>query len=278
MEPKISPTPAVMGNSEAWRMARPEQPAVVLVKNATLWTAGPQGIMEGDLLVRGGRITSVGKNLTAPAGARVIDGRGKHVAPGILDEHSHSAILGNVNECTNSVTCEVRIQDVVNSESRHLYYQLAGGTTIMHLLHGSCNAIGGQLAVIKNKWGEPADRLVMANVAPTVKFALGENKRQLRRAWAAIPEPRRGQTIRDSFAGARLRATLSSHAPARHPPRRISGTEAGRDPGQAPITHSCRTGSGDAGCEEFGIRHVPAHPRELQGGRQDGARRQAGLQ
>src|SRR5262249_59215879 len=100
----------------------------------------------------------VGKDLKAPASAVVIDGKGLHVAPGIIDEHSHSAILGNVNECTNSVTCEVRIQDVINSESINIYYQLAGGTTIMHLLHGSCNAIGGQLAVIKNKWGEPADR------------------------------------------------------------------------------------------------------------------------
>src|SRR5206468_5224976 len=111
-------TPAVMGNTEAWRMAPPGQPAVVLVKNATLWTAGPQGTLENaDLLVRAGKIAAVGKGLLAPAGAVVIDAAGKHVAPGIVDEHSHSAILGNVNECTNSVTCEVRIQDVVNSES-----------------------------------------------------------------------------------------------------------------------------------------------------------------
>ena len=74
-----------------------------------------------------------------------------HVAPGIIDEHSHSAILGNVNECTNSVTCEVRIQDVINSESPNIYRQLAGGVTIMHLLHGSCNAIGGQCAVISSR-------------------------------------------------------------------------------------------------------------------------------
>jgi len=208
-EPVVSPV--VMGNTEAWRMPAPAAPAAVLVRNATLWTAGPQGTLQNaDLLVRAGKIAAVGKGVTAPAGAVVIDGSGKHVAPGIIDEHSHSAILGNVNECTNSVTCEVRIQDVINSESVNIYRQLAGGTTIMHLLHGSCNAIGGQLSVIKNKWGESPARLLMPNVAPTVKFALGENPKQSnfgaqRAAPPRYPQSRAGveQVIRDAFTRAR---------------------------------------------------------------------------
>jgi imidazolonepropionase-like amidohydrolase len=201
----------------------------VLVKNATLWTAGPQGTLRGaDLLVRGGRIAAVGRNLVPPANALIVDATGKHVAPGIIDEHSHSAILGNVNECTNSVTCEVRIQDVVNSESPNIYYQLAGGTTIMHLLHGSCNAIGGQCAVIKNKWGEPADRLLFAPAPPTIKFALGENPKQSN--WGAeatgrYPQSRAGveQVIRDAFTLARDYGTAMDewkHGKRPYPPRR----------------------------------------------------------
>ena len=158
--------------------------------------------------MRAGKIAAVGKGLAAPAGAVVIDATGRDVAPGIVDEHSHSAILGNVNECTNSVTSEVRIQDVVNSESVNIYRQLASGNTVMHLLHGSCNAIGGQCAVIKNKWGEPPDRLLFAAAPPTIKFALGENPKQSN--WGAeatgrYPQSRGGveQTIRDAFARAR---------------------------------------------------------------------------
>ena len=53
-------------------MAQPEQPAALLVRNATIWTAGPQGTLEGaDLLVQSGRITAVGRNLTAPKGAEI---------------------------------------------------------------------------------------------------------------------------------------------------------------------------------------------------------------
>jgi imidazolonepropionase-like amidohydrolase len=201
-------SPAVMGNTEAWRAAMPPQ-QTVLVRNATIWTAGPQGTLaNADLLVRGGKIAGVGKSLAAPSGAVVIDGAGKHVSPGVIDEHSHAAVLGNVNECTNSITCEVRIQDVINSESINIYRQLAGGTTMMHLLHGSCNSIGGQCAVIKNKWGATADELFMADAPPTVKFALGENPKQAN--WGAdrtgrYPQSRGGveQTIREGFLAAR---------------------------------------------------------------------------
>src|SRR6185436_13048645 len=65
----------------------------VLIKNATVWTEGPQGILGGaDLLVRDGKVVSVGKGLQAPEGATVIDGTGKHVTPGLIDCHSHIAI------------------------------------------------------------------------------------------------------------------------------------------------------------------------------------------
>ncbi len=174
-----------------------------------MWTAGPQGTLEHtDLLVRGGRIAAIGKHLVAPAGAVVIEGQGKHVAPGIIDCHSHSAILGNVNECTNSVTAEVRIQDVVNSESINIYRQLASGNTVMHLLHGSCNAIGGQCAVIRNKWGETPDQLLFAAAPQTIKFALGENPKQSNwgnEATGRYPQTRAGveETIRDAFTRAR---------------------------------------------------------------------------
>ena len=37
-----------------------------------------------------------------PAGAIVIDANGRYVIPGIIDAHSHTAIDGGVNECTDS--------------------------------------------------------------------------------------------------------------------------------------------------------------------------------
>ncbi|MCH7948583.1 MAG: amidohydrolase family protein, partial [candidate division Zixibacteria bacterium] len=148
----------------------------VLIKNATIWTSEAAGILENyDLLIKDGKFAALGQNLKAPAGVRVIDATGKHLTAGIIDEHSHIAISGGVNECTDAVTCEVRIGDVINSDDLSIYRQLAGGTTTAQLLHGSCNPIGGQAQIIKHRWGSSTEEMKFKNAPPTVKFALGEN-------------------------------------------------------------------------------------------------------
>jgi len=164
---------------EAWAIAGPPPAETVLVRDATVWTATGAGIIEdGDLLLRGGRIVAVGTDLDAPRGARVIDGTGLHVTPGIIDAHSHAAITGGVNEATDISTAQVRIEDVIDAESINIYRQLAGGVTTINLLHGSANAIGGQMAVIKMRWGAAPNELLFDGATPGIKFALGENPKQ----------------------------------------------------------------------------------------------------
>ncbi len=144
----------------------------LLIKNATVWTNEAQGNVVTDVLVKGGKIQAVGANLAAGT-AKVIDGTGKHLTTGIIDEHSHIALF-SINE-VESVSSEVRQEDVVNSEDINIYRQLAGGVTTSQLLHGSADCIGGQSAIIKLKWGESADKLIIPNSPKFIKFALGEN-------------------------------------------------------------------------------------------------------
>ncbi|HKQ40517.1 MAG TPA: amidohydrolase family protein, partial [Verrucomicrobiae bacterium] len=152
-------------------------PDSVLVKGATVWTCGPQGILENaDVLLANGRIKAVGKNLSGSG--TVIDGKGKHVTPGLLDAHNHSMILGAVNEGTVPSSAMVRVADVVNSETANIYRQLAGGLTCANLLHGSANPIGGQNCIIKLRDGAAPDELKFADAPPGIKFALGENVKQ----------------------------------------------------------------------------------------------------
>ncbi|MDN5285678.1 MAG: amidohydrolase [Mucilaginibacter sp.] len=147
----------------------------VLLKNGTVWTNEKEGILQNaDVLIENGKIKAVGKNL-ASAGAKVIDATGKHISAGIVDEHSHIAATGGINEGTQSVTSEVRIADVLDAEDINLYRQLAGGVTTSHILHGSANAIGGQTQLIKHRWGLLPEEIKLAGSDGFIKFALGEN-------------------------------------------------------------------------------------------------------
>ncbi len=149
-----------------------------LFKNATVWTNEKEGILKNtDVLIENGKIKAVGKNLSA-GNAKVIDATGKQITAGIVDEHSHIAATGGINEGSQAVTSEVRIADVLNSEDIDLYRQLAGGVTTSHILHGSANPIGGQNQLIKHRWGVTPDQMKFEGSPGFIKFALGENVKQ----------------------------------------------------------------------------------------------------
>ncbi|MBL8516423.1 MAG: amidohydrolase family protein [Betaproteobacteria bacterium] len=180
----------------------------VIVKNATVWTSAATGkLVDGDVIVKDGKIAAVGRNLATPPGASVIDARGKHVTPGMIDAHSHTAVAGGINESTSSVTAEVRIGDVIDATNISMYRQLAGGTTAANVLHGSANTIGGQSQTLKFRWGAEADGLKFAGAAPGIKFALGENVKQsnMQTEGTRYPQTRMGveQILRDAFSAAR---------------------------------------------------------------------------
>jgi imidazolonepropionase-like amidohydrolase len=150
----------------------------LLFKNATVWTNEKEGILEEtDVLVKNGKIASIGKNLS-DGSAITIDAKGKHLTSGIIDEHSHIAISGGVNEAGQNSTAEVSIQDVVDSDNINIYRDLAGGVTTSQLLHGSANPIGGRSAIVKWKWGLSPDEMLYKNQPKFIKFALGENVKQ----------------------------------------------------------------------------------------------------
>ncbi|MFZ9688205.1 MAG: amidohydrolase family protein [Phycisphaerales bacterium] len=184
-------------------------PATVL-RNATVWTSAKAGILEGcDVLVDGGTVKAIGRALTVPAGTVEIDCTGRHVTPGLIDCHSHTGVLGEVNEWTQACTAEVGIGDVIDPTDINWYRQLAGGLTAANQLHGSANPIGGRNSVVKLKWGESASAFPVPDAKPGIKFALGENVVRPRDRY---PDTRMGVEayMRDRFrAAAEQRTALA---------------------------------------------------------------------
>lgn len=179
---RLAQPPNASRGSLAW-------PKTVIVLNATVWTCGPAGRLEGmDVRFTNSKVEAMAKHpsldnerltrLKFSSDTLVIDATGKHLTPGLIDCHSHTAILGGVNEATLPSTAMVRIADVVNSETENLFQQLAGGLTMANLLHGSANPIGGQNSVIKLRFGAGPEGLKFTNAPAGIKFALGENVKQ----------------------------------------------------------------------------------------------------
>ena len=146
----------------------------MLIRNATVITVTKGTLQNTDVLLENGRIARIGQNIPAPAGAEIYDGTGKFVMPGIIDPHSHG-MSDATNEGSLSVTSMVRIMDVLNPTAVNGHRSLAGGVTMINILHGSANTIGGQSATLKLKMGRPIAEMLPAGAPPGIKFALGEN-------------------------------------------------------------------------------------------------------
>src|SRR5579883_867346 len=173
--------------------------SVLLAGGTVLPVTGPR--LVADVLVLNGKIKAIGKDLDAPEGVARIDCKGRFVAPGAIDCHSHIAITNGINEMIEKISSEVRIKDVINPKDVAIYRTLAGGTTCNRILHGSGNPIGGQDAIIKLKFGLPAKDLILWDAPQGIKFALGENPTRQ----DAFPRTRMGMatTYRRAFTEGR---------------------------------------------------------------------------
>ena len=158
-----------------------------LIKGGTVITVTKGVLPATDVLVQNGKITEIGKNLSAPSGTVVIDATGRFVTPGIIDAHSHIA-SDSTNEGTDSITAEVRIEDVLAPDELSIWHGLSNGVTTSLVLHGSANAIGGQSLVIKMKYKKPMEELMIPDAPRMIKFALGEN---VKRSFRFPGEPNR---------------------------------------------------------------------------------------
>ncbi len=174
----IPPIPSIVYPFQAFGLATPVKDNNYLIKNAVVYDNISQTPEEKDVLIVNGKIQKVGKGLVGSGNTKTIDGSGKHLTPGIIDEHSHIGISRGVNEGSHSISAEVRIGDVLDPDNINIYRHLAAGVTACQLLHGSANAVGGQSALVKMRWGVMPEEMKIEGADGFIKFALGENVKQ----------------------------------------------------------------------------------------------------
>ena len=186
--------------------------APVLIRGATLLTGTGERLDNADLLLSGGRIQQIGRNLAAPEGARVIEGRGRWVTPGLIDIHSHLGVYpspatsGNAdgNEMTNPVTANVWAEHSVWPQDPGFETALEGGITTLQILPGSGNLIGGRSVVLKNVHADTTEAMKFPGAAYGLKMACGENPKRVYGSKGSFPMTRMGDVAgyRQAFADA----------------------------------------------------------------------------
>jgi imidazolonepropionase-like amidohydrolase len=165
--------------------ARPARTTVI--RNATLLTAAGPVIEGGSILLRDGKIVEVGRTVTPPPAAVVIDGTGTFVTPGLIDTHSHLGVYpapgvdanSDGNEATNPVTANVWAEHSVWPQDPQVPRVLAGGITAMQILPGSANLIGGRSVVLKNVPGRSVQEMKFPGAKYGLKMACGENPKRV---------------------------------------------------------------------------------------------------
>src|SRR5437879_905847 len=192
--PAATPTPQ---DAESMSVNRPQYASTyrrhpnppVLIRNATIMTATGQEIPNGAILFKDGRIVAVGAKVDAPAGTVVVDGTGKYVTPGLIDDHSHLGVYAapgteaesDGNEATNPVTAEVWAEHSFWPQDPQIPLAIAGGITTIQALPGSANLIGGRSAILKLIPARTVQEMKFPGAHYGLKMACGENPKRVYR-------------------------------------------------------------------------------------------------
>lgn len=142
----------------------------VVITGATIHTMGPQGTIQGgSLVIENGRIKAVGPAVAAPAGARMIDGRGRVVTPGLFDSLSRLGLVevgqvaGTRDATTQDdhITAAFSVADALNPRSSLIpVNRVEGLTRALVAPNAGAGLIAGQGAIIH--LGGPGDFIVRA--------------------------------------------------------------------------------------------------------------------
>ncbi|PYP74953.1 MAG: amidohydrolase, partial [Gemmatimonadetes bacterium] len=183
--------------AETTSVDRPQYPSTyrrhpnppVLIRSATIMTAAGQEIPNGSILFKDGRIVAVGTRVQAPSDAVVVDGTGKYVTPGLIDDHSHLGVYAapgtdaesDGNEATNPVTAEVWAEHSFWPQDPQIPLAIAGGITTIQALPGSANLIGGRSAILKLIPARTVQEMKFPGARYGLKMACGENPKRVYR-------------------------------------------------------------------------------------------------
>src|SRR6185295_16763700 len=194
---------------------------ILAIRHATIMTATGQTIANGTIVLQNGAIAAVGPDgsVAIPGRARVIEGNGKFVTPGLIDAHSHLGVYAapgthatdDGNEMSGPVTAQARAQYGYWPQDPQIARAIAGGVTAALILPGSANLIGGEGFSVVMRPGRTSDEVAFPGAPRTLKMACGENPKRVY-ADKGGPRTRMGEYAAFRAAFNEARAYLTKQA------------------------------------------------------------------
>lgn len=155
---------------------------MILIQNGHIKPIVGEELENGSILLGDdGKIAAIGKKLTAPEGAQIIDAEGRLVTPGCVEAHCHIGLDNeclrwegaDYNESTDPVTPQMRAIDSFNPMDGMIAAAITGGVTTACAGPGSANVVGGTFVTAKLV-GKRIDNMILTENA-AMKCAFGEN-------------------------------------------------------------------------------------------------------
>ena len=178
--------------------------------------SGPE-IPDGSILVHDGKIIGVGASLTPPKDVRIVEGKGLHVYPGLIDSATEIGLseIGAVRETSDvselgRLNPQLRASVAVNPSSEHIPVTRANGiTAVISLPDGE--GLSGQ-ASLMHLDGWTTDEMEVSRTAAmhlrmpviqTVRSRFGEGPPQIPYAEARKTYEKQMQELNEFFESAR---------------------------------------------------------------------------
>ncbi len=156
-----------------------EAPIAVAIKGARLVTISGATIEKGTIVLAGGKIAAVGADVSVPAGAKVIDGSGKTVYPGLIDGLTTLGLVeigsvpGSVDTSeVGDVNPHAKAWTAVHAHSELLPVARANGLTAA-LAAPQGGLISGQSALIRLTGTTPDALTAKTPVAMHINYPTG---------------------------------------------------------------------------------------------------------
>lgn len=161
--------------------------APFIITNVTILDGIGGKIEDGEILIQDGVIKEVGSSVSSVSDAIEIDGEGKWLTPGIIDNHSHLGVYpspsthshSDGNEMTGPVTAEVWAEHSIWPQDPGFQRALAGGVTSLQILPGSANLFGGRSVTVKNVPNRTMQDMKFPGAPYGIKMACGENPKRV---------------------------------------------------------------------------------------------------